>query len=60
MQPQEGGNVLSLLANPAPGSQLFGPFRRTSAAGRIYAVNAVDAGTASVPYATTIDATRIE
>lgn len=60
VQLQEGATVLAVLAAAAPGSQTFGPFRRTNSGAAAYSVNAVGAGTAAVPYAATIAATRIE
>jgi hypothetical protein len=59
-QLQDGAAVLARLANPAPGSQTFGPFRRTMVGGTALTVNAVGAGTAAVPYAASIVATRLE
>lgn len=59
-QLQEGATVLAVLANPAPGSQGFGPFRRTNSGGAVYSVNVTSTATALVPYAATIAATRIE
>ena len=57
---REGATVLAVLACPAPGSNVIGPIRRTNVGGTAYSVNATAAGTAGVPYAATIAATRIE
>lgn len=60
MELREGATVLAVLAVPAPGGNDFGPFRRTNVGNSAYSVNATAAGTAAVPYAATIAATRIE
>jgi len=48
------------LANPAPGSQSFGPFRHTAGSNGTFGVVAIAAGTAGVVYAVNIIATRLE
>lgn len=60
MQLQEGATVLEVLAVPAPGGVTIGPIRRTNVGNAAYSVNAVGAATAAVPYAASINATRIE
>ena len=53
------GVAYTLLANPAPGSATFGPYRVTLLNTDTLSVTIVATGTSTIPYAASVTATRI-